>query len=87
MAAIDEAVRVLPIRDAEKPALLESFIRDGDYSQWGLASAVTELANNPKTSWDRVCELESIGSKVLALKPNEWKRIQTAEPEPARAAA
>lgn len=85
MAAVDEAVKALPIRETEKEPILETFLRDGDYSQWGLASAVTSAANSERASWDRACELENIGGKIIDLHPAQWKRI--AEAEPIRAAA
>jgi len=44
----------------------------GDLSKWGLANAVTSLANEAE-DYDRVVELERIGGKIVDLTPTEFK--------------
>jgi len=74
VAAIELAVKDLDLRDGEQDAILETFIQDGDYSQWGLASAVTSVANKDETTYERACELENVGAKVLDFQLREWSR-------------
>lgn len=77
LAAIDLAVKELDIKESEKASIIETFIRDADYSKFGLASAITEVANT--SSFTRACEIEDIGAKVLDLTTSQWNRFVTAE--------
>jgi len=79
IAAVELTVKELDLRETEKDSILETFLRDGDYSQWGMAAAVTELANEDSTSYDRACELEDIGGKILAMNLRQWGTIAHAE--------
>ena len=56
-----------------------NLIRDADYSQWGLVNAITAAAND-HPSYDRAVELQTLGGRVLALKPSDWRQIATAKP-------
>lgn len=77
-AAVDALIRELPITETEKGGVLETFLRDGDFSQFGLASAVTEQANKNETSYDRANELEDFGAKILAWTPRQWHQVAVA---------
>ena len=80
IAAVDYLVQELPIKEKEKDSILTTFLRDGDFSQFGMASAVTEVANNPElANLDRVNELETIGGKILDLDLRQWGKIANAE--------
>lgn len=79
IAAVDLAVKELPIMESERESILTTFLQDGDFSKWGLASAVTAVANKDETSYDRATELEEIGGKILSMQLNEWKRFAQAE--------
>lgn len=79
-AAVDLAVKELPLLEREKEGILETFLRDGDYTMYGLSAAITEQANNPtKCSFKRACELEDIGGQVLEMGLREWDRFVHAE--------
>ena len=74
-AAVDTAVRELDLRESEKESILMTFLQDADYSQFGLASAVTSVANDPsKADYSRANELENVGGKILSLSLAEWSR-------------
>jgi hypothetical protein len=77
--AVDLAVKELDLRDDEKESILTTFIEDRDYSQWGLASAITQVANLEATTYERSCELENIGSNVIELNQLQWNRFIQAE--------
>lgn len=79
VAAVEVAVQELDVRDTEKDSILTTFLRDGDYSQWGLTSAVTEIANQEDTSYERACELEQIGAQLIQMNQARWNKIATAE--------
>lgn len=54
--------------------ILESLIRNSDYTKWGLANAITDTANSPEVgSYDRSSELERIGGKIIELNPKDWE--------------
>lgn len=72
VAAVEYAVQQLDLKESEKSGILETFIRDGDYSQWGLASAVTEQANRDEVDMDRVHEIEDLGAQILNFSLNRW---------------
>lgn len=79
--AIDLAVKELDLRESDRTAILETFLRDGDFSQYGLAAAVTERANNAEqVDYSRACELENIGAQILTLGMRGWGRYVEAEP-------
>jgi hypothetical protein len=78
-AAVDLAVKELGIRESERESVLETFLQDGDYSQWGLASAVTSVANDDKVvTLDRVNEIEDIGAQILNLSMAKWNNYAMA---------
>lgn len=63
---------------------LMTLLRDGDFSKWGVASAVTEIANyTDLTSMNRANEIEQIGAKILTLDLRKWQKVATAEIEKA----
>ena len=76
--AIDVLAKEVQLRDTEKKFALESLIRDGDYSQWGMLNAVTEVANREEVSYERACELEDIGGKILSMELKNWNRVALA---------
>ncbi len=63
--------------EGEQESILESFIRGGDYSKWGMLNAVTNIANKVD-DYDRASELEVLGGKVLDLNPTQWETIAVA---------
>lgn len=78
-AAVEQIAKELGIRESERSGVLESFIKDQDYSLWGMANAVTEQANNAEAvSYDRAGELEEIGGKILGMGNRAWGRFAQA---------
>lgn len=58
----------------EKKSVLYSYLETGDKTRWGLANAVTFLANS-EGDYDRAVDLERIGGEVLMTNASEWKAI------------
>lgn len=79
IGAVDLAVKELDLREDEKESILTTFIEDRDYSQWGLASAITQVANQEATTYERSCELENVGANVIDLNQIQWNRFVQAE--------
>jgi hypothetical protein len=76
-AAIEVLAKTLPITQAEGDSILERLIRYGDYSRYGLANAITNLANDV-ASYDRATELEMFGGRLIDLAMKDWNRIAVA---------
>jgi len=78
--AIEVLAKDVGLRQDEKDSVLESFIKDQNYTLWGAVNAVTEQANNDALcSYDRATELEEIGGKMLSMGNRAWDRIALAE--------
>lgn len=55
-------------------AMLENIIRSNDLTKYGLANAITNIANTTE-SYEYATELENIGGKVIELPRKEWEAI------------
>lgn len=77
-AAVESVCAELKLSDTESASMLETFIRDQDYSQWGMVSAVTAIANTVE-DYNRSSKIEEMGNKIINLPANQWTRIATLE--------
>lgn len=75
--AIEILAKRTGLTQAEGESVLERLIRDKDYSKYGAANAVTNLANDVD-SYDRASELEVIGGNVIDLSSTDWRQIAEA---------
>lgn len=75
VAAVEALGRVVSISRAESTAVLENLLRDGDLTRWGMANAVTRVANSEDVSYRRACELEDIGARVLDMQLSRWNQL------------
>lgn len=71
---VERVVKYASLNQTEGKSVLENLVRSHDYSQWGLANAVTRLAEDV-ASYDRASDLERIGGRIIELAPTEWSRI------------
>jgi hypothetical protein len=76
-----EVVEVISERfhfgEDESKGILNYLIRGGSLTQWGLANAVTSLAND-QVSYEHATRLERIGGSLISLDNAEWRRLMTA---------
>ena len=75
--AVERLAKTFLLSDNERGSVLENFIRDGDYSRYGMLNAVTRVGNTTD-SYDRSTELELLGGNILALPNNQWESIALA---------
>lgn len=68
---VQEVTKRYSLTEKDGDGILAHLLTGGELSQWGLANAVTELANKEK-SYDRGYELEGIGGQILALDDTGW---------------
>jgi hypothetical protein len=75
------AVQVLAKReglgDGEQRDVLRHLAEGGDLSRWGVLSAVTRAAEDVE-GYDRATDLETLGGKILAYSPADWRALATA---------
>jgi hypothetical protein len=74
---VELAVKRLALPEATGGGILSILARNGDLTQWGLSSAVTQLANDYE-DYEGATDLERAGGKVLALSSTDWEAISTA---------
>lgn len=65
--------RLLITKD-EQAQVRENLVRDGDFSRWGFANAVTRTAQDVG-SYDRATELEKLGGQVIAMSSREFTKL------------
>jgi hypothetical protein len=63
--------RELNLTRKEAISSLDHFIQGGTLTQWGLANAVTRIAQDAQ-DFDRRVELETIGGRLINLSPKEF---------------
>ena len=80
--AVEELVQRTTLTQGEGDSILENLLRGDDglptnMTKWGMANAVTRLANTIE-SFDRSQELMELGGKVIDLSTREWSAIAEA---------
>jgi hypothetical protein len=75
--SVEKLGKAIGLTKDEGDSILERLIRNGDYTQYGMLNAVTNLANDTE-SYDRATELEFLGGQVLDLNPTQWEQIAVA---------
>lgn len=80
--AIEELVQRTGLTQGEGESILENLLRGDDglptnLTKWGVANAVTRLANTVE-SFDRSQELMELGGKVIDLGTRDWTAIAEA---------
>jgi hypothetical protein len=74
---IEDVTKRFGIAQHEGNDILSRLMVGNDFTQWGLANAVTNLANDVK-DYERSTELEKIGGKIIDLNPSEWRIMNKA---------
>ena len=77
-AAVEAITNELKLSDNQSKGVLESFIRDQDYSQWGMVNAVTAQAN-VESDYVVASHIEELGNNIINLPANRWSQIATLE--------
>jgi succinate dehydrogenase flavin-adding protein (antitoxin of CptAB toxin-antitoxin module) len=77
-AAVQLLAKTVGLLQGEQESVLERLIQGRDYTLYGMANAVTNLANDAE-SYDRATELEKIGGNIITLPRSDWQRVAGAE--------
>lgn len=76
-AVVEVAARQLALPAGTQGSILTYLAQGGDFSRWGLASAITATANGLE-DYERATELEHAGGELLAMPARDWKTIANA---------
>ncbi|MGE5527786.1 MAG: DUF932 domain-containing protein [Patescibacteria group bacterium] len=71
---LDRVIERFNFREHERGGLLQRLVEGGDLSQWGLANAVTNLANSAE-DYERATELERAGGEIITLPATQWREL------------
>jgi hypothetical protein len=77
MDVVEDVTARFDLGKGEGETLLQNLINGGDLSQWGLANAITAMANTTE-NYDRAVEFERIGGRVIDLSPADWRTMAQA---------
>ena len=65
------------LADSEVKKVKRSLFKNGDFSRWGFANAVTNVANS-SDNYDRASDLQETGGKVIEMNKSEWSVLAKA---------
>jgi hypothetical protein len=78
---IDKVIEVVTKKysftESEGGSILNLLAAGGDLTQWGLANAVTAMANEEK-NYERATDFERLGGQIVALPTSEWRELAAA---------
>ena len=77
IATVGRVASMLVLPKTESDAVLTNFLRDNATTQWGLVNAITAVANKAD-SYDRACELEQMGGRILTLPASDFRVLAKA---------
>src|SRR5216684_4185161 len=75
--AVEQVQSRFSLSNDEKGSILRALVEGADLSVWGLANAVTRIAQDAPT-YDRSTDLEAIGGQLLALPTVQVKALVAA---------
>lgn len=65
------------LSETRRASVLRHLIAGGELSKFGLANAVTSVAND-EADYDDASELEKLGGAIIELPKNEWSKLAEA---------
>jgi hypothetical protein len=75
--AIESVGKRFSLSESEVKQAKRSLLEDGDYSRWGFANAITNIAHKSE-DYDRATELQELGGNIINLNPKQWQRVALA---------
>jgi hypothetical protein len=71
---VEEVVTRYSLKKDQKDTFLRKLIEGADLTQWGLANAVTAVANTAP-DYETANELERVGGSILTLDASSWREL------------
>ena len=62
------------LSEGQRTSVLQHLIRGGHPNQFGLANAVTSMAND-ESDYDAASQFEALGGRIIELPKHEWKAL------------
>src|SRR3989339_306319 len=75
--AIEALADSFSLNEFEQNATLQHYIRNSDYTLYGMAQALTRASADVK-SYDRATELEKFGGQLINISGTDWRVISKA---------
>lgn len=72
--AAEPVLKHFDVGENASQGILDLLVRGGDFTQWGLSSAVTEFAQGVE-SYDHSTDLERIGGRIVELSQEDWSSL------------
>ncbi len=74
---VELAVRTLALPVSTSGSILTYLAQGGDFSRWGLSSAITATANGLE-DYEQATSLEHAGGELIAMTPHQFRAIASA---------
>lgn len=74
---VEEVANRFSLTEKHKGSFLNNLIEGGDLTQWGLANALTQVANTAE-DYETATELERAGGALMVMSAGEWKELAAA---------
>ena len=71
---VNKTAKKFSFNDDQTKCVLNHFIKDNDFSQWGLANAVTRTPEDLE-NYDTATIFEGIGGKIVELDSKQFKYL------------
>jgi hypothetical protein len=74
---VEEVANRFNLSERHQDSFLKNLIEGGDVTQWGLANAITAIANTTD-SYEMATKLESIGGELMTMDGRQWRELAAA---------
>jgi hypothetical protein len=74
---VENTAKKFLLTDGQRSSVLQHLIRGGDLSKFGLANAITSMANE-QDDYEAASDFESLGGKIIELPKHEWTELAKA---------
>lgn len=71
---IEDVTKRYNLNQDEGKDVLSRLLQGGDFTQWGLSCAITNLAGDIK-DYDRSTDLERIGGQIIDMPRSDWREL------------
>lgn len=76
-AVVEQTIEEFALPVTTQGGILKALAAGGDFTAWGLSSAVTRVAGEVG-DYELATTLERAGGSIITLEPSQWKRISEA---------
>jgi len=71
---VENVTKRFGLSEGEGEKALHNLYKGNEFSQWGMANALTALAHDIENP-DRQYKMEKLGNDVIELKPGQWQEL------------